>query len=174
MDIILYALLGALIAILVMLIATWFIMRKARREVRALASRVYKLPLHYKIALATGLMRDERIPTGLRLLPPLLILYLALPLDLIPDFIPVIGQVDDILVLMVGGALLAWSFLGRLAARGAGLRNRTRVHDRGDGPDRLDGSDRLDRPRGDRSDRGDRQHRACDRHDRGRRDLHRR
>jgi uncharacterized membrane protein YkvA (DUF1232 family) len=106
MDIILYALLGALIAVLVMLAATWFVMRRARREVRALASRVYKLPLQSKLALAFALMHDERIPTGLRLLPPLLILYLALPLDIIPDFIPVIGQVDDVMVLLIGGALL--------------------------------------------------------------------
>lgn len=106
MDIILYALLGALIAVLVMLVATWFIMRRARREVRALASRVYKLPFQSKLALAAALMHDERLPTGLRLLPPLLILYLAMPLDIIPDFIPVIGQVDDVLVLLIGGALL--------------------------------------------------------------------
>src|SRR3954447_19600987 len=106
MDIILYGLLGALIALLVMLVAAWFVMRKARREVRALASRVNRLPFRSKLALAAGLMNDERVPTGLRLLPPLLILYLAMPLDLIPDFIPVIGQLDDILVLLVGGALL--------------------------------------------------------------------
>jgi uncharacterized membrane protein YkvA (DUF1232 family) len=105
-DIILYALLGALIALLVMLVAAWFVMRRARREVRALAARVYKLPFQQKVALAIGLMRDERVPTGLRMLPPLLILYLAMPLDLIPDFIPVIGQLDDIMVVLVGGALL--------------------------------------------------------------------
>ena len=106
MDIILYALLGGLIALLVMLVAAWFVMRRARREVRALASRVYRLPFRQKIGLATGLMRDERLPLGLRAIPPLLVLYLALPLDLIPDFIPVIGQVDDVLVLLIGGALL--------------------------------------------------------------------
>ena len=106
MDIILYALLGALIALLVMLVAAWFIMRRARREVRALAARVYRLPFQQKVALAIGLMRDERVPTGLRALPPLIILYLAMPLDLIPDVIPIIGQLDDIMVVLVGGALL--------------------------------------------------------------------
>jgi uncharacterized membrane protein YkvA (DUF1232 family) len=105
-DIILYILLGVLIGILVMLIVTWLIMRRARREVRALAARVNSLPLRSKVMLAGLLMRDERIPTGLRILPPLLILYLALPLDLVPDFIPVIGQIDDIVVVLVGGALL--------------------------------------------------------------------
>jgi uncharacterized membrane protein YkvA (DUF1232 family) len=106
MDIILYALLGALIAILVMLVVAWFFMRRIRRDVRALASRVYRLPWRSKVALAAGLVRDERLPVGLRVIPPVLILYLAMPLDLIPDFIPVIGQLDDIMVLMVGGALM--------------------------------------------------------------------
>lgn len=106
MDIILYALLATLVAILVLLIAAWFIMRRLRRDVRDLAGRVNALPFRSKIALAGVLMRDERIPTGLRILPPLLILYLAMPLDIVPDFIPVIGQIDDIAVLLVGGALL--------------------------------------------------------------------
>ena len=106
MDIILYVLLGALVALLVLLIAAWWVMRRARREVRALASRVYRLPWRSKLALAGTLMRDERLPLGLRLIPPLLIVYLALPLDIVPDFIPVIGQLDDVLVLIVGGALL--------------------------------------------------------------------
>ena len=113
MDIILYALLGALIALLVLLVAAWFVMRRARHEVRALASRVYRLPFQQKVALAIGLMRDERVPTGLRALPPLLILYLAMPLDLIPDFIPVIGQLDDLMVCW--SAARCWSSSRRSA-----------------------------------------------------------
>jgi uncharacterized membrane protein YkvA (DUF1232 family) len=122
MDIIIYALLGILVTVLMLLIAAWFIMRRLRRDVRALADRVNKLPFRSKIALAGVLMRDERIPTGLRMLPPLLILYLALPLDLIPDFIPVIGQIDDVAVLLVGGALmLRFAPIGVLEERVAQL-----------------------------------------------------
>jgi len=45
-----------------------------------------------------GLVRDRRVPWFVRLLPVPLLVYLATPIDIIPDFIPVIGQADDILV----------------------------------------------------------------------------
>ena len=45
-----------------------------------------------------GLVRDRRVPLLVRLLPVPLLIYLASPIDIIPDFIPVLGQMDDILV----------------------------------------------------------------------------
>ena len=45
-----------------------------------------------------GLVRDPRVPWLVRLLPVPLLIYLASPIDIIPDFIPVIGQADDVLV----------------------------------------------------------------------------
>ena len=50
-----------------------------------------------------GLMHDERVPLWLRLLPIPVLVYLASPIDLMPDVIPVLGQLDDILI--VGAAL---------------------------------------------------------------------
>ena len=48
------------------------------------------------------LMSDPRVPRGRKLLLGLLVAYLASPIDLIPDFIPVAGQLDDaILVALV-------------------------------------------------------------------------
>ena len=41
------------------------------------------------------LLRDPRVPTRSKALVAALIPYLALPFDLIPDFIPVAGQLDD-------------------------------------------------------------------------------
>jgi uncharacterized membrane protein YkvA (DUF1232 family) len=47
-------------------------------------------------------VRDPRVPRRRKLLLVALAAYLALPFDLIPDFVPVAGQLDDaILVALV-------------------------------------------------------------------------
>jgi uncharacterized membrane protein YkvA (DUF1232 family) len=48
--------------------------------------------------LFSRLARDRRVPRLRRLWLVLLAGYLASPIDLIPDFIPVIGQLDDALL----------------------------------------------------------------------------
>ena len=54
------------------------------------------------VVLMTRLLRDPRVPRRSKVLVAALIPYLALPFDLIPDFIPVVGQLDDaILVALV-------------------------------------------------------------------------
>jgi uncharacterized membrane protein YkvA (DUF1232 family) len=50
------------------------------------------------IVLVRRLMGDPRVPRRRRLLLGALIGYLALPFDLVPDFIPVAGQLDDAVV----------------------------------------------------------------------------
>jgi uncharacterized membrane protein YkvA (DUF1232 family) len=54
------------------------------------------------VVLLRRLLRDPRLPRRQRRLLLALLAYLALPFDLVPDFIPVAGQLDDaILVLLV-------------------------------------------------------------------------
>jgi len=48
-----------------------------------------------------GLMTDSRVASVDKLLVAGAILYIVMPLDLIPDFIPFIGEVDDIFVLVL-------------------------------------------------------------------------
>jgi uncharacterized membrane protein YkvA (DUF1232 family) len=54
--------------------------------------------------LARLLLRDGRVPLAVRALPLALVAYLVLPVDLVPDFIPVLGQLDDLALV----ALAAW------------------------------------------------------------------
>jgi len=52
--------------------------------------------------LLKRLLADERVPRRAKVPLVLLIPYLASPIDLIPDFIPVLGQLDDaVLVALV-------------------------------------------------------------------------
>lgn len=45
------------------------------------------------------LLRDKRVPRRRRLAMTVVGVYVASPIDVVPDFIPVLGSVDDLLVL---------------------------------------------------------------------------
>ena len=50
------------------------------------------------LLLVRGLLTDSRVRRTDKLFLGGLLVYLALPFDLVPDFIPVAGQLDDVLV----------------------------------------------------------------------------
>lgn len=50
--------------------------------------------------------RDPRTPWAVRLLALLVAAYALSPIDLIPDFIPLIGYLDDLLIVPLGLALV--------------------------------------------------------------------
>jgi uncharacterized membrane protein YkvA (DUF1232 family) len=64
-----------------------------RGDARALATFIPDCLLLFR-----GLVRDPRVPTGRKLLLGASLVYLAMPIDLVPDFIPVAGQLDDAIV----------------------------------------------------------------------------
>ncbi len=92
---------------------------------RDLVGRIGRLPWRAKGRLALSLVRDPRVPLWLRALIPALFLYLAMPIDIIPDFIPVIGYLDDALIALAVVAIvlrftprdLLEAHLSRLEAR---------------------------------------------------------
>ena len=56
-----------------------------------------RIPLLIK--LSWGLFRDPRVPKPLKAALLGVLAYVASPVDLIPDFIPVLGLADDVLLL---------------------------------------------------------------------------
>jgi uncharacterized membrane protein YkvA (DUF1232 family) len=59
-----------------------------------------------ELAVYRRVLQDGRTPWAAKALLALAVGYLLLPFDLIPDFLPVVGQLDD-LVIVPGLVLLA-------------------------------------------------------------------
>ena len=98
------------IAAVVLGFSGWWLARSLDVEARGLAKRIGRLPWRAKARLAWALLRDRRVPIWVRAIIPALVLYLALPIDIIPDFIPVLGHLDDILVVLLAvGALVRFT-----------------------------------------------------------------
>ena len=62
--------------------------------------------LHGELKVLRLAARDERTPRAARLLTLMVVAYALSPIDLIPDFIPIIGYLDD-LILIPAGLVLA-------------------------------------------------------------------
>lgn len=69
---------------------------------------IVELPWRKKLQLAIALLRDERVPLIAKVIMPAVVLYLASPLDLAPDFIPGVGQIDDLLLIAGALTLMLW------------------------------------------------------------------
>lgn len=68
----------------------WATLRQAARRIKHDAMTVYFVA------------RDPRTPWAVRALALLIAAYALSPIDLIPDFIPVLGYLDDVLLLPLG------------------------------------------------------------------------
>jgi uncharacterized membrane protein YkvA (DUF1232 family) len=53
------------------------------------------------VVLLRRLAADRGLPRGVRVRLWLLLAYLAVPIDLVPDFIPVLGYADDAIVVVL-------------------------------------------------------------------------
>jgi Uncharacterized conserved protein len=114
-DILLATLILIGVALLILIVVGGFIAWKvARSDERRLARRIGKLRFRDKLAFGRDLMRDPRVPWPAKIIAAAVVVYVASPIDLIPDFIPVLGHVDDLLVALIGGALLLRSVPGHV------------------------------------------------------------
>ena len=60
------------------------------------------LPILYIVVpflkLVWRLLRDRRVPLFTKIIPVIAFLYLAWPTDIIKDFIPILGHLDDLII----------------------------------------------------------------------------
>ena len=61
----------------------------------------YMKQLPAYVRLLGGLITDKRVATTDKLLVAGAIAYIVMPLDVIPDFIPFLGEVDDVFILVL-------------------------------------------------------------------------
>ena len=69
------------------------ILQRWKQAVRALKVEIYALYLAY---------RDERTPWYAKVFVACVVGYAFSPIDLIPDFIPILGYLDDLILLPLG------------------------------------------------------------------------
>ena len=58
--------------------------------------------LQHDVVAVYHAARDKRTPRAVRLLALLVAAYACSPIDLIPDFVPVLGYLDDLLLVPLG------------------------------------------------------------------------
>ena len=89
----------ALLAVVAILVLVWLALVLAlialgkgalAREIASLVPNLTRL--------FTGLVRDPRVPLRAKLVLGATAIYLAMPIDLIPDFVPIAGQLDDAII----------------------------------------------------------------------------
>ncbi|NQU96891.1 MAG: DUF1232 domain-containing protein [Chloroflexi bacterium] len=101
---------------------------------------LYALPLLWRgLKLAWRLFRDRRVPLYLKALPVLGLIYAISPWDVVPDILPVVGQIDDLVVAVL--LLLAFVLLAlRAIAVDTGRRTgRDSAGPRGSEPPTIEG-----------------------------------
>ena len=95
--------------ILLILVAIWIVVAVVLVIVgRVLLARELALLLPNLVRMFGGLLRDPRVPLRAKIVVGIASLWLASPIDLIPDFVPIAGQLDDAIV-----AALALRFILR-------------------------------------------------------------
>jgi uncharacterized membrane protein YkvA (DUF1232 family) len=94
----------AITALVYALFIAWLAVSGRRESVRVVAGLVPDF-----IVLFRRLLGDRRVPRRSKLLLAAVIPYLAMPFDLVPDFVPVAGYLDDAVIVAL---VLRWVLRG--------------------------------------------------------------
>ncbi len=89
---------GVLLLWIVLVVILW---RASRKQPDATRWRDALRLVPDVIRLLRRLAADPTVPRGVRIWLIALLVYLVLPIDLIPDFIPVLGYADDAIIVAI-------------------------------------------------------------------------
>jgi uncharacterized membrane protein YkvA (DUF1232 family) len=96
------ALVGVLAALVVVYAATLVALGLyARRHPDVVSMRDALRLLPDVVRMVRRLAADKSLPRGVRVRLVLLLVYLASPIDLVPDFVPALGYADDAVIVAV-------------------------------------------------------------------------
>lgn len=88
-------------AVLLWLILVFFLWREQRRHPNGASLRQLLRLVPDSARLLKRLAGDPSLPVGVRIWLGVLVVYLLSPIDLIPDFVPVLGYADDAIVVVI-------------------------------------------------------------------------
>ena len=86
-------------------------------------------------------MLDRRIPIKYKLLPALGLAYVILPFDIVPDMLPILGFLDDIIILV--GSIIIFMIFGPLRKLSDTMKNSETKENRQKGPNIVEGEYRI-------------------------------
>jgi uncharacterized membrane protein YkvA (DUF1232 family) len=93
------ALLTGLVLLWLALVVSLYLVGRRQAEPTRLRDALRLIP--DVVRLLRRLTADPTLPRGVRIRLTLLLVYLAVPIDLVPDFIPVVGYADDAVVVAI-------------------------------------------------------------------------
>ena len=92
------AVLGGLVLVWVALVAALYVAGRRQEDPASLRDMLRLVP--DVLRMCRGLAADPDVPRGVRVRMGLLVGYLLMPIDLVPDFVPVVGYADDAIVVV--------------------------------------------------------------------------
>ena len=97
---------------MVAVLATWGLLALLATRLPPGAAKDLATVLPACITTARRLRRDHRVPRGAKIAVLIALIWLISPIDLIPEFLPVIGPLDDVIVVA-----LVLRYVGRKVPR---------------------------------------------------------
>ena len=92
------AVVAGLVVVWVALVAALYVAGRRQEDPASLRDMLRLVP--DVLRMCRGLAADPDVPRGVRVRMGLLVGYLLMPIDLVPDFVPVVGYADDAIVVV--------------------------------------------------------------------------